>query len=207
MSPRENSVKQLSELYNVVTGVALSLAITKLIDPSSTDSPVKLGMLLTFFTFVVVIIPFHQGAVRHLFATYVEHGGSTRIKEGALAFDFLILFCQACIFVALALLIGNLQQFTNALMILLFVDCIWGVLAKLAFTGAQAQWAEMKWALINFVTLSLMFALSKFGPPLLGGWGDEMQELVFLLSLIRTVVDYSTSWSFYYPPRENVAEQ
>jgi hypothetical protein len=199
MSPRENSVKQLSELYNVVTGVALSLAITKLIDPTSASNPIKADLVFTFLAFLVVIIPFHQGAVRHLYATYVEQGGRSKIKDGALAVDFLLLFLQACIFVALGLLIVNLEQFTNTLMVLLIVDCVWGLLAKFAFTGAEAQWAETKWAIINFVTFLLMFALSRFGPPLLGGWNSEMQKFVFLLSLARTIIDYSTSWSFYHP--------
>jgi hypothetical protein len=202
MTARENSVKQLSELYNVVTGVALSLAITKLIDPESTGIPIKLDLLFTFLSFLVIIIPFHQGAVRHLYATYVEGGGSARIKDGALAIDFLLLFFQACIFVALSSLILNIEQFTNTMMVLLIVDCVWGVLAKLAFTGAQAQWAETKWAIINFATFLLMFALSKFGPPLLNGWGIEMKQCVFLLCLGRTIADYSTSWEFYYPARE-----
>jgi hypothetical protein len=202
MAARENSVKQLSELYNVVTGVALSLAITKLIDPTSTEIPIKFDLLFNFLSFLVIIIPFHQGAVRHLYATYVEGGGSTRIKDGALAIDFLLLFLQACIFVALSSLILNVEQFTNALMVLLIVDCVWGVLAKLAFTGAKAQWAETKWAIINFATFLLMFGLSKFGPPLLNGWGTEMKQFVFLLCLGRTIADYSTSWEFYFPARD-----
>src|SRR3954451_2517977 len=119
MSPRENSVKQLSELYNVVTGVSLSLAITKLIDPAADVIPLKWDLLFNFLSLLVVIIPFHQGAVRHLFATYVEDGGSTRIKSGALAFDFFLLFFQACIFVALSILIVNTELFTNVLMALL----------------------------------------------------------------------------------------
>jgi hypothetical protein len=204
VSPRENSVKQLSELYNVVTGVALSLAITKLIDPTSADSPIRSELLFTFLAFLFVIIPFHQGAVRHLFATYVE--GAGEIRDGALAIDFLLLFFQACIFVALGLLIGNLQQFTNTLLILLVVDCVWGLLAMLAFNAGRANWAETKWAIINFVAFVFLFLLSEFGPPLLGGWNPGMQKLVFLLSLGRTVVDYSTSWHFYFPPRDGASE-
>jgi hypothetical protein len=203
MTPRENSVKQLCELYNVVTGVALSLGITKLVDPAATPLPIKLDLLFEFLSFLVVLIPFHQGAVRHLFATYVEDGGSSRIRDGALAVDFLLLFFQACVFVALSSLMVNAEQFTNALMVLLIIDCVWGLLAKLAFTGAQAQWAETKWAIINFTTFFLMFALSEFGPPLLKGWGNEMKISVFLLCLGRTVADYSTSWHFYYPNQDN----
>ena len=85
MTPRENSVKQLSELYNVVTGVALSLAITKVIDPSSTGIPIKLDLLFNFLSFLIIIIPFHQGAVRHLYATYV--GWWQHSNQGGCACD------------------------------------------------------------------------------------------------------------------------
>jgi hypothetical protein len=200
MSPRENSVKQLSELYNVVTGVSLSIAITKVIDPTGSTIPLKWDVLLAFLSFVVVIIPFHQGAVRHLFATYVEAGGSTRIKRGALALDFLLLFFEACIFVALSLLIGNIQQFVNVMITLLVVDSVWGLLAYLAFTGAQAQLAEKKWAIINLIAATLLFFVAILGPTLLNGWGDEMKQLVFVICLVRTIADYITSWDFYYPP-------
>jgi hypothetical protein len=71
--------------------------------------------------------------------------------------------------------------------------------------GAQAQWAETKWAIINFITFLLMYALSKFGPAILNGWGGEMRTFIFLLCLGRTVADYSTSWHFYYPGREAAA--
>src|SRR5688572_19974848 len=118
MTPHENSVKQLSELYNVVTGVALALAITKIVDPNaSTFTPVKLDHGFTFLAFLVTILPFHQGAVRHLFASYVEEGEKQRIISGALALDFILLFSQACLFVALATLIEKPQFFATALIV------------------------------------------------------------------------------------------
>ena len=76
---RENSVKQLSEMYNVVTGVALTLAIVNIVDSDAPLIPIKSGLAaINFLTFAAVIVPFHQGAVRHLYATYVEGGGSSR---------------------------------------------------------------------------------------------------------------------------------
>jgi hypothetical protein len=158
---------------------------------------------LTSFPYLVIIIPFHQGAVRHLYATYVEAGGSTRIKQGALAFDFLLLFFQACLFVAMSLLIDKTELFVNILIGLLVVDCVWGLLAYLAFTGAQAQLAEKKWALINLFAVVALFLIAKFGPPLLGGWNDTMQQIICMVCMFRTIIDYITSWSFYYPQKED----
>jgi hypothetical protein len=199
MSPRENSVKQLCEFYNVVTGVALAYAITKLIDASAQYIPLKTGHIFLFLAFVATIIPFHQGAVRHLYATYVEHGGSSRIKNGALALDFIILFAEACLFVALAALIENGPAFANAMMVLLIVDCIWGFLSHLAFTGAQAQNAERKWSIINVVATAVVFVLIVFVPPILGSWGVEAEQCLFAVCLARSIADYVWAWSFYYP--------
>src|SRR3981189_1167917 len=106
---RENSVRQLSDIYNIVTGVALALAITKLVDPNASWFPIRNDFAINFLTFLAIMVPFHQGAVRHLFATYVENGGSSRIRRGALALDFFILFAEACLFVALAQLLEKSQ--------------------------------------------------------------------------------------------------
>jgi hypothetical protein len=203
-SARENSVKQLSELYNVVSGVALALAITQLVDATAPAIPVQTDRILPFLTFIVIIIPFHQGAVRHLFATYVEDGGSSRVKQGALALDFVILFAEACLFVALALVMGKENLFTITLITLLLIDCVWGFMATLAFTGAQAQSTERKWSIINVVAVAVLILLYIFGPRLLGGWNYEMEIAVLVVCALRTVVDYYTCWDFYYPGFDSI---
>jgi len=84
----------------------------------------------------------HHGAVRHLFATYVEDGGSTRIKNGALLADSYLLFIEGCLFVMIASVLKETVTFGWVLVTLLLLDCVWGFLAWLAFTGGQAQHAE-----------------------------------------------------------------
>ena len=200
MTPRENSVKQLSEIYNVVTGAALAFAITNVIDTNADFIPIKSAPALCFLVFFVTLIPFHQGAVRHLFATYVEDGGSSRIARGALALDFVILFVEACLFVALALLLSKTSLFTLTLIVLLAVDCFWGFLASMAFTGAQAQSAEKQWSLINLVAVVVLIVLYIFAPPLLSGRdSDEFKICILLVCIVRTIIDYYVSWDFYYP--------
>jgi hypothetical protein len=85
-------------------------------------------------------------------------------------------------------------------MLALFVlDCIWGFLSVLAFTGAQAQSAERKWSLINLIAVAVLLVLIIFGPRLLGGWDTEMKLCVFAVCLFRTIADYIACWTFYYP--------
>jgi hypothetical protein len=198
-SARENSVTQLAELYNVVIGVALSLGIYDSVDKNGPIFPVKGGQIINLATLLIILVPFYHGAVRHLFATYVEGGGSTRIKNGALIADFFLLFLEGCLFVLLASVLGSTEKFAIVLISLLFLDSVWGFLAWLAFTGANAQHAERIWALTNIVTAVIIVVILSFdesafvAKPLLAQVG--------LLAIIsaRTIVDYCTSWTFYFP--------
>lgn len=92
---RANSVKQLCDLYNIVIGVALSIAIYGIIDTTKTPIPFKTNNSFSFLVFIIIIIPFYHGAVRHLYITYVEEGSSARIKSYALFLDYIILFLKA----------------------------------------------------------------------------------------------------------------
>ena len=196
---RRNSVQQLAELYNVVIGVALSIAIYNSVDASARPLPIKSTTIINVATFITIIVPFYHGAVRHLFATYVEEGGSKRIKNGALLADFFLLFLEGCLFVMLASVLTEPVTFGWVLVALLVFDSVWGFLAGLAFTGAQAQHAERTWALINVVTAALLsVCLILFEPmfvskPLLSEAG------LFVIIALRTIVDYVLCWNFYFP--------
>jgi hypothetical protein len=58
--------------------------------------------VLLFFVLMILVIPFFHGAVRHLFATYVEDGESSQIKHWAILIDYYLLFAEGGVFVALA---------------------------------------------------------------------------------------------------------
>jgi len=196
---RKNSVSQLAELYTVVIGVALSLSIINTVDSSSAGLPLRLDRLTNLATILVLIIPFYHGAVRHLFATYVEPGGATGIKRGALLADFVLLFIEGCLFVMIANLIGATPKMAWAMVTLLLLDSVWGFLAWLAFSGPQAQFAEQRWALINVcaaVPLIVLLILKRSVP-----LTDDIGFQFILLSILslRTIVDYVTCWTHYFP--------
>jgi hypothetical protein len=210
MSPRENSVKQLSEFYNVVTGIALALAITKLIDTSGTAFPLKIDNLLNFGSFLVIIIPFHQGAVRHLFATYVEN---TKASRSALAIDFFLLFLNACVFVALAALIENTELFVYTLGGLLLIDSIWGFIIYIILktppskSGSKSKKKavdeetppQIIWAMTNLVAVAAISITVILGIPILKSWDLGIQAIIFLICAGRTLYDYAKCWRIYFP--------
>jgi hypothetical protein len=196
---RQNSVTQLAELYNVVIGVALTIGIYNSVDTSISPFPLKFDQAINLLTFIVLLVPFYHGAVRHLFATYVEDGGSSRIKNGALLADFFLLFFEGCVFVMLASVLNKTETFAVVLIFLLLLDSLWGFLAGLAFTGAQAQHAERIWAMINVCTSVLIIVLLVFGEDVFITKPMLSQAALLAIIALRTVLDYFFSWNFYFP--------
>lgn len=202
MQARENSVKQLSELYNVVIGVALSLAIYNTTDTTAQFIPIKIDTIVNFLTFLVLILPLYHGAVRHLFATYVEDGGSSRIKAGALLADFFLLFIEGCLFVMMATAIANTSTLAWIIVTLLVLDSLWGFLAWIAFTGAQSQFSEKKWAVINIITASILVIGVFFSNNLISNNAYKAHFSLFIVIWLRTIIDYMLTWDFYFPPKQ-----
>ena len=198
---RSNSVKQLCDLYRVVIAIAVGVAFTKIIDVSSTPVPIKVGNLPTFVAILITIIPFFHGAVRHLFATYVEDGGSSRIKNWAILVDYYILFLNGGFFVALAWTIGSTKDFLWVFTGVLALDSIWGLLAYLGFAGSNSQKAEMKWAVINFFAVAVLVVLLIAWDALIanGLTDSRMAQLIAVIAVIRSAIDYFTSIEFYCP--------
>src|SRR5262249_17270245 len=123
----------------------------------------------------------------------------TRIKRGALALDFMILFLEACLFVALALLIAKASAFTTTIAALFLLDSFWGFLSQIAFTDGDGHGAEKTWSAINVIATACVMILVIFGPHVLGGWTVEAQEALLLICALRSIADYALAWSFYYP--------
>ena len=205
-NPRANSVKQLAELYNVVIGIALSVSIYTIIDKQNYPLPINLEVIPNFLIFLTIIIPFYHGAVRHLFLTYVENGGSSRIKDGALLVDFIILFVEGCLFVGAGLLIADYYMFAWAITAVIAIDVIWGALAYFAFSGADAQIAEKKWALINLVTSCTLALMLLFAPEITETPETKIPVAVLIICVLRTVADYKFCWSIYFPTNEDASK-
>lgn len=201
---KANSVRNLENLYTVVVGLGLSLAIYNFIDTTQKPVPVKLESVPFFLAFLVTLIPFYHGALRHLDITYVERGGR-QVRSGALLADFIILFIESCLFLGLAVLLSTPQFFAWGLVILLTVDAIWGFAAHIGFSQEVKPKAEVRWAFINFiatVVLVVYLVMSDVWPSKVGTTATKLGIFVVAVSFVRTVIDYSACWNFYYPPAE-----
>jgi hypothetical protein len=203
VSPRENSVRHLANFYTVVSGLALTMAIFRLVDERGQILPFQLPTFLLCIAFLSTLLPFYHGALRHLDVTYVEIAPSQgEPKAGAFLADFVILFVESCLFIVLAVKITEPVTFTLVFGGLMLFDAIWGFLAHLAFSGPKKGKQELTWAKINFVTLLVIFAFL-YTEGLLDNLKAPVQPLtvalvLFVIALARTVVDYWFSWAHGY---------
>jgi hypothetical protein len=200
---KHRPVHHLQALYTVVVGIALTVALTELID-AKTEVPFRLSVLPYFLAYVVTLVPFYHGALRHLDVTYV-HNAASRPRSGALMADWGLLFCESCLLLAIALLVARPRPFSYALISLLLFDTVWAFVAHLAFSP-PGQLAELRWAKMNLVTSGMLIltmvylhSLDASTKPI----DTYMWIVVLTVCVLRTIVDYSWCWSFYYPGGTN----
>jgi len=199
-----NSINSLISLYTVVIGVAMSSSIIGLIQRDKGLLSVDLPSILLFIAFVITLFPFYHGALRHLDDAYVENG-TDNIKDGALMFDFMLLFVHALTFVILSMLLKNPTHFAWCLIILLSVDVVWGIFSHFASSSEGEHNAEWKWTIINavFVVFSLLGMLY-FNVGLAPLPADKINFFTLLILVacgFRTAFDYGWGWKFYFPER------
>ena len=86
--------------------------------------------------YVVTLVPFYHGAMRHLDVTY-RQAEAPPVREGALLGDFFLLFVEACLFLALANVIAHTTQATWTFLALFALDGLWGLAAYWVFTRSR----------------------------------------------------------------------
>jgi hypothetical protein len=196
---QENAVKNLINLYTVVVGVALSLAVRALLDGNEGLESISLAAVMLFIAFLATLMPFYHGALRHLDDAYIENANE-HIKDGALLVDFLLLFLHAVAFVILALLLKKPAHFVWVLTVILGLDVFWGLFAYFASSSRGELTAEAKWTIINFVFVGASIWYLVAQDIYLASTVEPLKlafPIVFIC-LLRTTVDYIWCRKFYF---------
>jgi hypothetical protein len=190
------SVRTMKGLHAVVSGVALTSGLRILIDASQTIS--TLERVVWFIALVVTIVPFYHGALRHMDDVHLHQDPTaTPPREGALLLDFTFLFGEACALYYLSQTIPAVSRFVPAYAILLALDVVWAI----SVYFMSKRFATVRaWMIINLVSVVLVLIIAQTADLTLPG----TRHLVLGLVITRTIVDYSVSWSFYFPSVPNV---
>lgn len=186
------SVDNLKALFNIVTGLSIAESVKSIIYLNTNTVSLATNLLPMFFALLITVIPFHQGASRYLDQTYIANQNTLKPLQGII--DYLFFITEAVIFYAAALSVKNPSFFFLLIIIVLFVDVIW--LATL-FNKEHTSFDQVKfWMLINVITIIIMAILNYTS---LLNDGIVKWLILLLISVIRTSLDYLTTWKFYWP--------
>jgi hypothetical protein len=196
----ENSVRALGNLYTVVIAAALTAAVVIALDVGKGLQSLELHTSFLFVAFVATLLPFFHGALRHLDDAYVEND-NPQIKTGALIIDFALLFLHALAFLVLSQLLKKPADFAWTLILLLAIDVVWGAFANFGSSSSGPLSAESRWAIINFVFVSVVgVGLYAYDIPV--GWSgvpNKLAALVMVACVLRSLADYFWCKEVYFP--------
>lgn len=197
---REGTVKNLQELYTVAVGVALVVAIEQLVRlPEGHSASIRWDVIPAFCAFLLTLVPFYHGALRHLDQRYVEERAEG-VRDGALLADFFLLFLEACVLLGIARVLTDARAAGWGLASLLVFDALWGTGIYLLFARGRRKWDELEWVRLNLVAgpaLMLGLVLLSHAPSAKGR--TILAVGLPVAMLLRSVIDYRRSWNFYFP--------
>jgi hypothetical protein len=197
---REGTVKNLQELYTVAVGVALAAAIEQVVRlRDAAPARIHWETLPAFFAFLVTLVPFYHGALRHLDKRHIEERGDG-LRDGALLADFLLLFLEAYLLLVIARVLAEPRAVATGMAALLLLDSLWGAAMHRFFVVAHRTWTELTWVRINVVAGGLLAAGLGITSGLTPGSSDRAFAWVLPIgAAIRAAIDYWLSWDFYFP--------
>lgn len=196
----ENSIRSLVNLYTVVIGAALSLAVAGAIDINKGLSSLSTTSILLFVAFIATLFPFFHGALRHLDDAYLENQNAP-VKTSALIVDFALLFLHALAFLVLSQLLKRPADFAWFLIAVLMIDVVWGIFMHLA-SPAKDKWsAESRWTTINFFFIAggLFYLIDQeiyLGAVVLT---SKLAWLLAIGCITRSTIDYIWCRDLYFP--------
>lgn len=189
----EKSIDSLQRIHALISALALGEAVRRLIvNPGAADATFNVDALPQFVALVCTIVPFYHGMHRHLEDTYL-FATDVRHPKGVLLIDFVVFLVEASTFFALAALFKT-TAFYWILAALLTFDACWGGLTAIINPATK-----FRWCLLNFCAAAAMLivlSLDVFRP------GMDVWLLTLIVG-VRTILDYSTHWRFYFPFGDN----
>jgi hypothetical protein len=189
-------VEHLQGLYSVVVALSLTLAAERLF-PVGNEGPDsrRRGFVLAI-ALLVTLIPFYHGALRHLDELYGRGTGQAAHSFSVLV-DFLLLFLESCVFLAMgASITQESDVFAWLFFALLTLDVAWAYVTTTFLVAPPQRAAPTTWLKVNLAFGLVLLASLVL---LTVGWApsEAWPYLVLVVALARTATDYAFSWRFY----------
>jgi hypothetical protein len=194
----QNPILILSGIYGVVAGFAITTALQSAFVPlvGQPRSPLDLvsaapNEFWSLFIFLSIAVPFYHGT--SMFLVKIAREGIKKGTEGKTFFDFVVLFVEASLLIAMGLTLNSFHAFTGWITLLIIIDASWLFisLAKKDYS-APIEWLQLDIPFILFLILLPRFSTLEL----------QFVTLVILLaiSVFRSAIDYKVAWrSIYFP--------
>jgi hypothetical protein len=190
-----STVKSLEWIYGVVLALSISEAFIQFAsDPNSEVPRIQWNRFLSLCSFLLLVVPFCHGMSRYFCEIYDRK--HTNPNYGS----WLLVDCTAftveagLFFILTRSLAENLwPQFAIVVLVLLFLDVLWG-----AFVWKWRTNIISSWVVVNLCAIPLLVAVLLGFHKSTSWWGISLTSLIILA---RTVADYWSGWEFYFPKR------
>lgn len=191
----KRSVDSLQKIYAVIVGLAITKTLQRVFendDNGEFNWESFYDYLPALIAFMALVVPFYHGMNRHLDKCYLENAP---LKKKAIIIDFFVFCFEAGILFIFSYFIKHKLDAFIILGILLFVDMIWSIISHIIHYSS-IQEGSMVWAIINGSTLVAGFFIYVFQNVI---FNDMAAWCFCVLSIVRTILDYSLAKKFYFP--------
>jgi hypothetical protein len=193
-----NDIDFFQKVFTVVMALALGEAFKQFVadakEPAE-DKTIHWNRLPALVSFIFLIVPFYHGMSRYYYTTYstVAEGYS-----GHLLFDSGAFLLESALFFTLsrALSPGRWRTYYIAVIILFVLDCAWAFTGNCGHSSTDSSlthWMIQDIGGVAFMSIACWYLWKK--PRSL-----TATLLCAALMLLKAIVDYAWSWSYYFPP-------
>lgn len=205
----ENTHDTLKLFYTIILTIALTEGLLKLIN--TTDGQIRgissfsIRELLVGMIFLLLMVRFFLGGVRHLDAKYIEES-LHEVRGNAskyIGLDIGLLVADAILLLYIGSSVREYGLFLHAVMVLLFIDAVWG--GSIAYlyediTSKERLSPEVIWSMNNFGHAVLFFLVIIFSPGVIWNAPTLLREdILAFLAITNSLIDFRFTWEYYFP--------
>jgi hypothetical protein len=198
-----NPARHLQEVYAVVLGVALVLAVEQVIDTGGDGSPFRGQLVLPFLAFVSLAFSVYHWGVTYLDRRYADGRATTGSRWGVFV-DLLVGTFELLTLIGLSILISRPLTFAVGVVIVLTFEVVAGVVLG-AVRNYQSLGAFPRTYLwLNLATVALLVLALLILEVTSEGAGELAAGLVvFIAAVARTAVFYGLGFGVLFAEDES----
>lgn len=196
------TVESLRNIFAIILALSLNEAFKQIVadqpDPVACrdKKAIRWDSLFALASLMVLLIPFFHGMGRYLFEVYRHPDHRPEPYGWYLLFDVSAFTVEAGLFFVMSRSL-NLQQairFYCAVILILIVDTVWGTAVYFLHRKSLLPWLVLNFGFLPILGLLVFLGWQKF----------KRWYACFgvALMMVRTAIDYWSSWSFYFPGKE-----